>query len=437
MQPTLNIMANWETLDRGSPEEKACFAALGIQCNNHWLTEGRDGFVSRTRNEPLLSSYHLAEWLAWNWWRLRWEPRPRSNTEDWRFAHRLTAIGAGYVWPNVTIFSDGERTALIARPTEDRNETAFRYISDFAAVVPSVTFETAVDHFFNQVLGQLQAEGVDETNLSKIWNELIAERYDPAAARHRKLEALLGRSPDEGDPGTIERLSSDAAKLGERAIEELAADQGQRGVLPTADDLIRIAEHSGYGASPKDVVAFSPVPRLPSPRDTPAWVLGAEAARILRAQQGMGEELISSNKLAEMAGVAPVALTDRKSSPVISFALDESHIRSRVALRSRWLTGRRFELARLLADRIVLPTASKLHPATRAYTYRQKMQRSFAAELLSPFEAVDKMLDGDYSSEAQQDAAEQFQVSEVTIRTQLVNHHRVEREQLEELSAAA
>ena len=60
------------------------------------------------------------------------------------------------------------------------------------------------------------------------------------------------------------------------------------------------------------------------------------------------------------------------------------------------------------------------------------MQRSFAAELLAPFEAVDDILAGDYSMERQQEAAEHFVVSELTIRTLLVNHHRVEREELEE-----
>ena len=59
------------------------------------------------------------------------------------------------------------------------------------------------------------------------------------------------------------------------------------------------------------------------------------------------------------------------------------------------------------------------------------MQRSFTAELLSPFEAVDAMLAGDYSAEAQQDVAEHFQVSERTILTLLVNHGRLEREELE------
>ncbi len=131
-------------------------------------------------------------------------------------------------------------------------------------------------------------------------------------------------------------------------------------------------------------------------------------------------------------------MCDTRPGPKMSCTHTRNETESRVVLRSRWPTGRRFELARLLADRIVASPHGRLHAATRAYTYRQKMQRSFAAELLSPFEAVDQMLAGDYSGEAQQDVAEHFQVSELTIRILLVNHHRLEREELDEdLGAAA
>jgi hypothetical protein len=437
MQPTLSITADWERLDEGTPEERACFAAVAILCNNQSLTEGRDGFVNRIRPGPLVSAYHLAEWLAWNWWRLRWEPR--SNAPDWPFAHRLTTIGEGYVWPNITIFSDGERTALIAKPTAARPATAFRYISDYAAVVPSLVFEGAVDRFAGQVLGQLQAEHIQGTNLDRLWSELTDERRNPETARRRKLEALLGQEPDTGDPDVINRLLKDSQELGERAVEELAADRAQGGKLLTADDLQNLAEtSSGFSASPSDAVQLAPGTLPPSGPDVPAWRLGAKAAQVLRAQRGLGEAPITDAKLAELAGTRIEALTGLPASQTVSFALDHDATYSRIVLRSRWPTGRRFELARLLAERIVAPPPGRLHAATRAYTYRQKMQRSFAAELLSPFAAVDAMLDGDYSAEAQADVAEHFQVSERTILTLLVNHHRVEREELDEdLGAAA
>jgi hypothetical protein len=165
---------------------------------------------------------------------------------------------------------------------------------------------------------------------------------------------------------------------------------------------------------------------------------GAQAAKAIREQEHLGVAPVENSRLAELAGTQAQALARHPGGPTISFALDESPSESRVVLRSKWETGRRFELARLLGDRIVGPHGARLYPATRAYTYRQKMQRSFAAEFLSPFETVDEMLAGDYSMENQQDVADHFQVSPLTIRTLLVNHGRLQREELdEEFEAAA
>jgi hypothetical protein len=60
-------------------------------------------------------------------------------------AHRLSSIGIGYVWPNVTIVSDGERVALIAEPTTKRPEEPLRYLVRYTAIVTARAFETALD----------------------------------------------------------------------------------------------------------------------------------------------------------------------------------------------------------------------------------------------------------------------------------------------------
>lgn len=75
MPRSWEINAEWEYLDSGLPEERACFAALSIDAHAQCLTEGRDAWANRLRKAPYLSAYPFAEWLAWNWWRLRWEPR--------------------------------------------------------------------------------------------------------------------------------------------------------------------------------------------------------------------------------------------------------------------------------------------------------------------------------------------------------------------------
>ncbi len=427
MPPGLEIALAPERLEDGSPEERACFGLFTIRANGADLTGGMDSFIAAYRPGPLISGYHAAEWFAWNWWRLRHEPR--SAASDWWRAHKMTAIGEGYVWPNLTILSDGVRTALLAEASLRPDARPFRYLGAHPCVLPSSQFEAALDAFMPCILGRLRECDVAETNLDRLWHDVLAERADADQAKRRRLEALLGRDPDAIEDDAVEQLVADSGSLGEGSIEELAAEHASGGALLTAAALEQLTV-GATEASPQDAVRLVGGLRLPVEAHMPAWQVGAEAARALRAQERLGAMPIVDAKLAELAGTGARALQRHADRVPMSFALDRTPSHGSIVLRSRWPTGRRFELARLLGDRIVAGDAGRLHAATRASTYRQKMQRAFAAELLSPFEAVEAMLAGDYSAEAQTDVAEHFQVSDRTILTLLVNHRRLDREEL-------
>ena len=128
-----------------------------------------------------------------------------------------------------------------------------------------------------------------------------------------------------------------------------------------------------------------------------------------------------------MAGTTANVVNERdRTTGAISFAMDNGSGSCRIAMRSRWETGRRFDLARLIADRLFdNDIDDPLLPATGSYTYRQKAQRAFAAEMLAPIDAVEDFLDGDRSEDRHNDAAEHFNVSPVTIGSLLRNNHRL------------
>ncbi len=63
---------------------------------------------------------------------------------------------------------------------------------------------------------------------------------------------------------------------------------------------------------------------------------------------------------------------------------------------------------------------------------RQKLQRAFAGEFLCPFAKLSEVLDGDFSDDAIQDAARDFNVSVLTVQTLLANHGLIGRETLAE-----
>jgi len=293
--------------------------------------------------------------------------------------------------------------------------------------VPADEFESAIDVFIGQVRGQLADEKIKDSNLESIWTDVLAERRDHDAARTRCLEALLGYDPNEADPKTIERLIQDSKDFGEQPIAELAADDPGL----SAAELQTLAREVGAEANPRNAVRL-PLNTLPkvSP-GTPAWRRGAEAASALRKHEHLRDLPIDDATLCQLVGVDKSVLKQAEPSP-FSFALDETKKSGRVALRARRLTGRRFDLARLLGDRLVSRGNDRLYPATRAYTYRQKLQRSFAAEFLCPFDAVSNFLKGDFNEESIDDAAAHFNLSERAVRTILVNHKVLDRQELDE-----
>jgi hypothetical protein len=143
----------------------------------------------------------------------------------------------------------------------------------------------------------------------------------------------------------------------------------------------------------------------------------------LRRQCGFGLNPISNDRLTELAGFKTAAIDDVGSSDApFSFEMPVNRGFSQIVLPSDYPTSRRFNLARIIGDRLSQPHQTRFHPATRAHTSRQQAQRSFAAEFLSPFPAVEAMLNGDYSPERQRKIAEHFLVSEMTINSMLKNH---------------
>ena len=252
------------------------------------LTIGRDAHTNRFRNGPLVSGYHLAEWLVWNWWRLRWELRPESPGADWSLAHCMASIGEGYVWPNVTIFSDGFRTALVSKPSQDPDATPFRYVGTPPFMVSTEVFESAVDVFVRRIIENIRKTPLTETNLRLLWRRLTAERENPERVRFRRVEALFGYDPDEADEREVVRCLDDAKQLGEDALFEVAGDTMERAKenrylnIMGADYFTDTAQRQGFDARVGDAVTLDASTGIPTWGETAAWRVDEAAAHVIR-----------------------------------------------------------------------------------------------------------------------------------------------------------
>ena len=445
----LTISLTPENPDCGTEAERATFGLFAMTANEHLLTAGEDMGNRKLLHGPYVPGCHIAEWLVWNWWRLRWEVRRPSDEgalANWNFAHQMSTIGEGYVWPNVTIFSDGVLSCLSSEPSSDPETVLFCYLGASGRQwVRAETLENAIDGFLEDMLMRLDKEEIGGSNLHRLWNDLSEERENPELACYRRLEAQLGYEPDEADESELRPWLDDANKLGEKALGEIAADvklgDHTSSSVIHEQDFVEIAGRDGFEANPNDAVKLDSITGISQPGSVQAWNLGQNFAQRIRSQENLGDQPIYNEVLTGFAGAMKDAISGKPDHPAlnISFALDRRDSRSYVSLRPSRETGRRFDLARLIGDRVfctqMYDSTEPLLPATRAYSYRQKLQRAFAAELLSPFTCVDDMMEGDYDSEEKQnEVANHFNVSPWTIRTQLLNNGRIGSEDAQDIT---
>ena len=84
--------------------------------------------------------------------------------------------------------------------------------------------------------------------------------------------------------------------------------------------------------------------------------------------------------------------------------------------------SRRFALARLLGEEILMKEDRQFSFVTKSRTYRQKFQRAFAAEFLCPREDVlARLSEHEWDEDAITDIAEHFGVSTMIIQHALEN----------------
>ena len=384
---------------------------------------------------PYVSGHALAEWFVRNWWRLSFEPYLVTGANDsldkWERAHWLSSIGEGYVWPNICIASDGYRVSLTSSAYEDLYAKSFRYLGPTRAeTVPLQVFHHAVDKFISCVVERMtRTRPKMRWQLPTQWSTLEEARAEPLTMQRRRFEAMLGFNPGEADDTELDRGIEASKKVGSDAIMELAAESNGQGERQRFDPmaLAEIAKSKGFTRDVNDHVSFSPSAEVPKWGEVAAWRVGVATARALRNQENLNGQSISDRKLAQMAATRTNVIQNTgRRSPEISFSLERDPKSSWIALRSKWAEGRRFDLARLIGDRLFANGINEpMQPATQSFTYRQKVQRAFAAELLAPIDAISEYLGADRSDENVHRAADHFKVSSLTIHSSLQNKYRI------------
>ena len=381
MSEGFEIQYEWLSRAADASLDGLTSAALSITLNGVCVTEVEDRLANVTRPAARLSAWRMAQWLAGNWWRLRWEPEPIRPTLDWKMSHNLASASGGYLWPSLTFGSDGETILIRSQASPPSCRGPVRYLRDNRALVAADDFERAIDNFVAAVIAKLPDQVEETDDLVDLWAEIAAERKDPDLYALRRLEASLGHDPEEAPATLIDDLLAARHAYGSDAVLEMAAASHDQ-ALDHLGTLVQGIGRSSVVARVSDYDAIRDQYTLMqvSPSESP-WQRGVVAAQIARATWNLPSGPVPTGALADLFGV-DIENCPAENLPISAGLRSSDPEGVRIALNDHCLNERKFALACLVADHIATPQEETLLLLTQARTSRQKFQRAFARELL-------------------------------------------------------
>ena len=428
MTPEFSISTAWTSANFGPPEIRETSGQLSIQLGNHIATRAEDDWSKTVQTSVRLSAYPLALWFVESWWRLLWEPALEGEhvTSTWRLGHDMSAAGHGFIWPRLVFESDGENMEVTSFQSTPTVTEPVRYLEGFRALTTSKAFERAVDGFISLVVARLDAVGIRDSELHRLWQEVKDERSDPNVAEYRRIEARLGFESDEAPEKLVDELTRLMPELGRDAVSEVAPACSGKDPEATLHMIIDTAKSSGVEGKISELPKLISVMKSSAEKSAQPWERGRKLARLARSTLSLGSGPLSDNHFSDLLGMPSTVLSKANGTsgelPLGLAVRGERQGDFKLVFRRHVHAGRRFEAARFLGDSLTAPVEDKWLPSTDAKTVRQKIQRAFAAEFLCPIEALIAFLDGDYSPEASDEAGEHFAVSPIAVRSQLANH---------------
>ena len=394
---------------------EATAAQLSIMFGTQALTQNINTWDSRKKDYIIVSTYPLAYWIANSWWRLCYEPRLSSNPPDfgWRMTHELGSADHGFAWPRISFFPDGE-VVCIAADVVSMPDQSVTYLPDskIRALTGLDDFQNELSNFVLRTINRLREKNV-AGDLCDLWEILQDEKSDPVCSEYRRIEAALGYDSEEGPNELINDVISLKTAAGDGTIWELSPFIGKQ-----HEFCHELKQKSGIDGNPQ-------LPNINVSSSESPWRRGVKLAHALR--EHFKDDMVSTTELCDLLGIRYQDVEAdngnfNKRLPV-AFASTDNNQAYKFSFRRLRDTGKRFELARFIADLYI--TKSLSQPwlvSSDLASARQKVQRAFAAEFLCPIDRLLEVLNDDFSEESQTEAAAHFQVSGLTVNSLLRNN---------------
>lgn len=397
-----------------SAELRATWARLTISVGDDVVTLVEDLSNMSVRRSIYVSLYPLAEWIATNWWLLRFDGHGFRRFDAER-RHTTLGAGAGFLWPDLRIVPEGEFTELTwwsdRRP---RVGADCRYLAQGAAVVPSTHTARELEGLVTAVIERLDEAGLNDTPLHKEWRAAID--LDEEEAEFAEAAARLGLDPFSDGIDFAELIESAFTSLEPGIRNDFLDAVSPDGIEHSLDWVARSLLNIPSGEDGLDLDRIRSQFETPGVIDgRPPWERGWESARQVRNLMGENpsgpiETLPIDLVVDEMARRHGIVGIGRGSDIGLGV----------VVSRSMTEVSRRFHRARAVWHALTRDPGTPFL-LTSSVATSQRIGRAFAAELLVPAAGLKDYLSGDYTSEAIDEAANYFRAPLDVVQHQVEN----------------
>ncbi len=347
--------------------------------------------------------------------------------------HSIRASGDGFAWPDLLIVPDDKETRLVwgdERIHSSRWPIRFLTRGDCRGRIEQVQQELEI--LVTETLTRLAEQGITGTVLEKEWAAI--QQTDPDEAEYCRAAARLGLDPySDAEPYEQDILQA-AQTLNGQVLTDflnavspdhigraLAWISSARPVIEGREAVSRSSDLIGIPSSDGEIIQEL---RAAARRDTASsstlpWVVGYEQARVIRGR-------IAADSKGRLDVNRYITAITRKAPDVSLQALGAGASPARplvVMGQSRPATSTRFTLSRALWHYVW--DDAPLFMVTTAHTYRQRVERAFAAELLAPADGIAQFLESPPEAASQEELeqiAQRYGVSSMVIEHQLRNH---------------
>lgn len=406
---TLRFRWDWESAPGVRLAEVAatwCRLSIDLDDTSTTLVEQRDGSGGPRRSIDV-SAYPLAEYLAINWWRMS-VPSHLQSDHGVRFA----GAGSGFAWPDLTLRNDHGLMWVTLR-SRDKAPESVRFLTRAEALLDAGATLDAVAGFIDATVRRLDDEGVRGTLLQEEWAAI--QQADTAERDFCLVAAAWGQDPYDTPSDVAQLMLGAERRIGSA---ELLADLARAVPLgQLAESADWLLEASGAEAPrPLEIPPLGPL-EWSSAAGVAPWKIGYRRARRLRHLLGL--EPTAEAPIDELLTVGQTVSRAPLNIDALVRADGESGL-SVVVGAGVSPTAKRFASARVIGRHGLAPVRG-LSLLTRATQYTERAERAFAAELLAPADGIAELLDGDYSEDALQRAAQHFGVNPMLVQHQVEN----------------